>query len=475
MPLRGISIRWKLTFLIMGVTFTALAVAGTLLYAYQWQAYRQQAVHELKSLLEFVALNTKPAILFDDAKAARENLSTVAMRKEISRAVIYKPDGSVFAESGELKAHVSPRRGPLSVRSFEWRGYEAFMDEPIFDGARWIGTLHMHADLHYLVLNISRYLIILMIILGATLVGTFLLSMYLQKMVSAPILEVAGIARRIRDQKDYSIRITKKYRDTETGHLVEALNQMLAEIQTNTDALENANRELQDLDRLKTEIILTVSHELRTPLHTVQEALSMILDGMCGDVNEEQRGLLTTAKQNIRRLAALINNLLDLQKMALGPDTLQLKPCDINELIRSMLPSLEPIIRPKAIELKTALSEPLHPVLCDGDKIIQVLFNLLHNAIKFTEKGVITVSSAPKDDKEIWVCVCDTGIGFNRNERANLFQAFVQLESGKRKVPGGSGLGLLISKKIIEAHHGRIWVESEEGKGSAFYFSLPYE
>jgi len=232
--------------------------------------------------------------------------------------------------------------------------------------------------------------------------------------------------------------------------------------------------ELKKVESLKNEFIGTVSHELRTPLTALKESIGIVLDGSAGDVNEEQKDFLGTAKRNVDRLSRLINDVLDLQKLESGKMSFDMQENDMNFLIEDVRNTMEPVCARKGLSLSAQREEKLPPVTIDKDRMIQVLTNLVNNAIKFTEQGGITIGIDYKDGENTYrVFVEDTGPGIRQDDMPRLFRRFEQLKiSGSRKT-GGTGLGLAISKQIVEAHGGKIWAESEIGKGSRFIFLLP--
>lgn len=232
--------------------------------------------------------------------------------------------------------------------------------------------------------------------------------------------------------------------------------------------LETANKELQAALRAKAEFTEMVSHELRTPLAAIQEGINLVVDGMVGSVNEEQKTYLGIARGNVDRLGRLINGILSIQRLESGEMEFEMKENDINVLIKEVQQLMLPAARKKNLELVIQPDESLHGVKCDRDKIAQVLANLTNNAIKFTERGGITIASSREDDS-IHVTVKDTGPGIKKEDFPKLFQKFSQL----RRSTSGAGLGLSICKSIVKAHKGKIWVESKFGDGSAFHFTLP--
>ena len=237
------------------------------------------------------------------------------------------------------------------------------------------------------------------------------------------------------------------------------------------DITEEKNKQTLEM---KSNLVSMVSHELRTPLHSVREGINIVLEGLTGKLNDEQKDVLTVSKRCIDRLTRLINNVLDFQKTEVGIHQLTLAKQDINSLVKNVLEVQSPLLENKNLSIKICLDEKIPLINLDLDKITQVVTNLIGNAIKYTpENGSITASTS-LDKKMIKVSIEDTGIGIRKEDFFQIFKEFGQIESSKKLAPGGAGLGLVISKKIIDQHSGKIWVESEYGKGSTFSFILPF-
>ncbi|MFA5096186.1 MAG: PAS domain S-box protein [Candidatus Omnitrophota bacterium] len=229
---------------------------------------------------------------------------------------------------------------------------------------------------------------------------------------------------------------------------------------------------LRDVIEIKTNFTSTVSHELRTPLAAIKEGISLVLDGTSGQVNKDQKEFLDIAKKNVDRLGRLINDILDFQKLEFGKMTFNMQSNSVNEVAQEVRESMLAVTGQKGLDFTLELDEGLPKAEFDRDRIIQVFANLVNNAVKFTEKGGIRIKTG-KEGEFIKVAVEDTGIGIKLEDLSRLFSRFEQLDGGMTRKTGGTGLGLSICKEIIEKHKGKIWVESEYGKGSIFSFTLP--
>jgi len=247
---------------------------------------------------------------------------------------------------------------------------------------------------------------------------------------------------------------------------------ILEDLSKEKEKVEQYSRELEDALRIKSDFTSMVSHELRTPLTAIKEGISLVADGTTGKLNKDQKEFLDIAKRNVDRLTRLINDVLDLQRIEAGKLFFNLAPNDINNAINEVCDMMITMVKDRALTLELKLDRRLPPVTFDKDKIIQVLMNLINNALKFTEKGGITITTH-RDGNVVMVSVRDTGLGIRPADIPKLFKRFEQLDTGTERKPGGTGLGLAISKEIIEMHGGKIWVESVFGEGTTFSFNLP--
>ena len=235
---------------------------------------------------------------------------------------------------------------------------------------------------------------------------------------------------------------------------------------------KRAEKKMKDAMDMKSNFISMVSHELRTPLTAIKEGIAIVHDEATGPINDDQKEFLEIAKRNVDRLARLINDVLDFQKLESGKVEFDLQKNNINKIATEVYESMANVSRSIHVDFNLELASKLPDVPSDHDKIIQVLTNLVGNAMKFVDEGEVVIKTLGRDDS-VEVIVSDTGIGIRQQDLPKVFHEFEQLgKHGGRKI-GGTGLGLAISKEIIEKHKGRIWVESKYGKGSSFHFTLP--
>ena len=224
--------------------------------------------------------------------------------------------------------------------------------------------------------------------------------------------------------------------------------------------------------RMKSDFISVVSHELRTPLTAIKEGISIVADGITGEINKDQQEFLDVAKRNVDRLSRLINDVLDFQKLDAEHISFELSTQNLNDVVREVIVTMSKMAEKEGVRLSEEEAQDLPMIKMDKDRIIQVLTNLVNNAIKYAPGKPVIIKTS-KQLNTVTVSVVDHGDGIKDEDLDKLFQTFSQLKKGKERKTGSTGLGLAISKKIIEQHSGKIWVESTPGGGSTFSFLLP--
>lgn len=230
---------------------------------------------------------------------------------------------------------------------------------------------------------------------------------------------------------------------------------------------------LREVDQMKSDFFSAMSHELRTPLASIREGISLLSDGAGGEVTEKQERLLSIISEESERLISLVNTLLDLAKMEAGMMPLHLAEADIVPVVRKVIAEMEPLAAGKEVALRFEQAASLCPVKMDGERVLQVLRNLVGNAVKFSAAGSEVKVRAELGEGRLVVSVKDAGPGLREEETEVIFERFRQGVSANSAAIKGTGLGLAIVKQVVTAHGGKVWVESEPGKGSIFSFSLP--
>lgn len=240
-------------------------------------------------------------------------------------------------------------------------------------------------------------------------------------------------------------------------------------------AFQNVNalsRRLLEMDKLKDEFLANTSHELRTPLNGILGITEAMLRGSEGKLNEGQKQSLSIIAMSSRRLTNLVNDILDHSRLKHRDLKLNLRPLRIKGIVETTLHVFRQLNDPAKIQISSAIPEDLPPVLADENRLAQIMYNLIGNAVKFTDQGYVRVT-ARESGGMVEVCVEDTGPGIPPEKLDDIFKSFEQVDASITRKHGGTGLGLSITKHLVESHGGRIWVESTREKGSKFCFTLP--
>ena len=294
---------------------------------------------------------------------------------------------------------------------------------------------------------------------GGKVIGTVGLARDMRQIMAI----ISDLERKDRDLEEHSKDLTR---------MQKAMLHIMGDLDIAKKEMEKANNELRKLDELKSDFVASVSHELRTPLTVTREAISQVLDGVYGDINDEQKRFLSMSIEGIDRLARLIGNLLDISKIEARKIKLNRELTDIVSLARQVSANFAHAFRSKGLETIYDLPEDKIELYLDKDRIIQVFVNLLSNSLKFTPAGRIEISVV--DGAGAVECaVSDTGIGISDDDLPRVFNKFDQFGREFESAQKGTGLGLAISKGIVELHRGEIRVESRLGRGTKVSFSLP--
>jgi two-component system sensor histidine kinase ChiS len=304
------------------------------------------------------------------------------------------------------------------------------------------------------------------------------LGIFTSRWMIKPILKLKDAAIALSEgQFDKNVKLD---RSDELGVLAAAFNSMAAQLQASFTALETKNTELQRLDKLKDDFLANTSHELRTPLNGIIGIAESLIDGATGQLPEPTIFNLALISSSGKRLSSLINDILDFSQLKHKTIVLQIKPVGMREIASVILTLSQPLVGKKKLQLINSVAPELPPIAADENRLQQILYNLIGNAIKFTESGTVEISAElvtgnaqSPPNSQLAITVSDTGIGIAEDKLERIFESFEQADGSTAREYGGTGLGLTVAQQLVELHGGKIWVSSTVGVGSQFTFTLP--
>jgi two-component system, sensor histidine kinase and response regulator len=487
------SIRSKLIGLGLASAAVALILAAVAITVYDQITFRATKLENVNVVAAIVGHNAAAALAFDDAVSGAKLLSGLAAKPSIARAALYRRDGAVFATY--TRPDVGGAFTPPPVRPDEavFSAEQVTLFRQIVLDGEAIGSIYLEADFTELRARLLGFITILGIIMVAAASVSLVLSSWLQRLISGPILALGEVARRVSGSKDYTLRAVSRT-DDETGHLAGIFNEMLAAVESRDHEVERHRVQLQEELRVrgvvneelaaarvkadasnaaKSQFLANMSHEIRTPMNGVIGMTELLSDT---PLEPEQREYLDLIKVSADALLGVIEDILDFSKIEAG--MLRVDPIliETESVLGDAVRAMALRAHQKGLELVYRVSPDVPEwIIADPLRLRQVLTNLLGNAIKFTERGEVSldVDVEPIDGGELTlhIRVRDTGIGIPADKLDQIFAPFEQADGSTTRKYGGTGLGLTISSRLAELMQGRLWVESEAGRGSTFHFT----
>src|SRR5882724_3786337 len=493
MNLQDLSIKRKLVLMTMLTSCIALFLSSASFLIYDLVSFRNLLTQDLTTQSEIIGYNSAAAMAFKDEPAATATLSALTAKGDIVAAVLYSPDGKMFAQyfrADKTLPDELPANSQAKGYRFQGQYLEVWHDVTL--NGDHLGTLLLQSDMRQWSARAKRYASICLTFVLVSTFLAFLVSSKLQKVISGPIMHLEDTMKMVSSNKNYEVRAVKSYSD-EIGSLIDGFNAMLTDIQQRDMALRGANDELQtqtqeleeevlqrkqaqeellkakhvaeEASRAKSTFLANMSHELRTPLNAIIGYSEMLEEETRESGKSDSVQDLRKIQSAGKHLLSLINDVLDLSKIEAGKMGLHLENFEVSPLIAEMTAALQPAAAKNGAAMHA-----------DVTKVRQILFNLLSNACKFTDHGRISVDvDQSKTEGRDWIRfrVSDTGIGITANQKENLFHEFSQADASIARKYGGTGLGLAITYRFVQLMKGCISVESEPGKGATFTVHLP--
>src|SRR6266571_5329072 len=465
MALRDKPIRQQLMAILLLTSGVVLVLTCAAFLAYEFVTFRQTTLKNLSTLGAIIAANSTASLAFQNEGDAREILSALRAEPHVA-AALYDKDGKLFARyPADLPVAAFPAAPDRDGYRFEHSHLVGFAPVAQASNPR-LGTLYLQSDLTAVYGTLRLAGAIAALVMAVSLLVAYLLSATLQGTISRPILALAETAKSVSDRSDYSVRAPKLGGD-ELGLLTDAFNQMLSRIEDQDRARGHLITELEHSNRELEQFAYVASHDLQEPLRMVS-SYTQLLERRYGDkLDDKAREFIGYAVDGAVRMQRLINDLLEFSRVSTRGKALQ--PVDVTRVLGTVRANLSVAIQ-DAGALVT--NDALPTVMADETQLVQLLQNLIGNAIKFRGRERPHVHVGAQATATEWVfAVRDNGIGIAPEYFERIFVIFQRLHA--RDEYPGTGIGLAVCRRILDRHGGRIWVESEPGRGSTFYFALP--
>ncbi len=489
MILRNASIKHKLEAIILFTAAAVLLLSLLLFMVLELASARNEAGTHLRALANVLGANSSAALSFNDRYTAEEILATLSSQPDILWAVIYNKNHEVLAEYRHPQFEGA---GAVAEESSQGSLLDnVAVEEPIRLDGELIGYFHIIADMSRArtVLIKQSYLSLGVFVVSMLL--ALLLSSRLQRIVSLPVQRLLKTMGEVAESKEFDQRAERASND-ELGDLVDGFNVMLNRIQDyegelltyhedleslvaeRTRDLESAKRLAEFASQAKSEFLATMSHEIRTPMNGVMGFTSLLNKT---ELSEAQRVYVHNISQSAESLLTIIDDILDFSKMEAGKLNLQQTDFPLRTVIDEVIALFDPKAEEKGLALEAVVAADV-PQWLHGDpvRLRQIVTNLLGNAIKFTERGKVSIRIENERLKDAWlslrITVRDTGIGITPQQQALLFQPFQQADGSITRRYGGTGLGLVITKRLVSMMDGDITLSSAPGQGSVFTIVL---
>jgi signal transduction histidine kinase len=497
------AIKHKLIAIVMLTCVVALILVGSAFLFWEWRGLRNNMLENLSTQAGITAENCKAALTFEDQEDTQETLKALKANSSIVYACVYKKDGEVFASYAKTEADKTALMIAPKERGSDSSGGLLTVFEPIVLDEEKIGTVCLRCDLDPMYAALRRNVENTLVALVLSAIAAYFISSRLQRIISGPILTLAKVARDVSEKRDYSTRAAKQSND-EVGMLIDSFNEMLEQIQQRDSELVKAKSELEvrvqertselttsneqlkeeinereKAERKQTELLKELesanqelkdfayiaSHDLKAPLRAIKTLADWITTDYADKIDKDGQEQLNLLKQRVDRMHNLIDGILQYSRVGRVREKLATVHLD------KLLPEIIDILAPSE-NVKITVDTELPTIKCEETRITQVFQNLLSNAIKYMDKPDGLIKVACTGEGEFWkFSVADNGPGIEKQHWDRIFKIFQTL--APRDEFESTGIGLTVVKKVIELYGGNIWLESEPGKGTTFFFTFP--
>ena len=478
---RDYSIPKKLTWMNLLVSGTALLLASAGFFAYDLYNFRASTVRNLEIQAQIIGSNSVSALLFDDPHSAENTLSALRAAPHVMFAEIYAPDGRAFARYRREGSATFPPLLPIptgEAQVYRFQGGQVALVRSITFQGKPVAKIYIRSDLQAMDDLEKNFGIIVITVFLMSLLATIWMSSVARRSIAEPIVRLAGTARIVLSEKNYSVRASPAGERNEIAILISTFNEMLAQIQEKDAALGQAHDRLEQQVHQRTAQLnaanadleafsYSVSHDLRAPLRHIS-AFSQLLNEEYGSKMEAgAQQYLNRIQGGVKNMGHLIDDLL---KMAqIGRKELACVATDLNDMVKDVLDDLQPECEGRQIDWRIG---ELSSVECDPGLVKQVFANLLSNAVKYTrrrELAVIEVGQVAEEGTPV-IFVRDNGAGFDERYVGKLFGVFQRLHRAEDFE--GTGVGLSTVQRIVKKHGGAVWAKGEVDKGATFYLTF---
>ena len=487
------SIRQRLTFIIMAVSCVSVLLTTLAISIIGVYNLRANIIDELDVSASIVGDRNSAALSFgaDYKEQAENNLNVFSVKRTIIQSCLYDKDGGLFARYVSVE-YEGKRLCPdnLSERAVIGGEHIEIMKH-ILKAQDKIGYIYIESTLEQIDKYIEKQTSIALLVSVFSMVLAYFLAVSLQRSISRPILSLAETAKQVSQRKDYSIRAAaigdaKEEQNNELVILTDSFNEMLTEIgaretqlKKQNVALEKAKDAAESANRAKSQFLANISHELRTPLNAIIGFSSILMNQLFGALgNEKYLEYAHDINESGAHLLNIINDILDLSKAEAGKLALSYEEVHVGKAIQKCVTILSERAQKGQVTINADVPKMLPPLMADRLRFIQIILNVLSNAIKFTaESGKVDITARLREENggasDFIITIEDTGIGMSREDVDKAFQSFGQVDSGLNRKYEGTGLGLPLTKKLMELHYGVIAIASEVGKGTCVTLTFP--